>query len=210
MLCVFCSNRANKVEELEAVAQELSQTNVVGNIHLFNLFLPLVLKGKVKKVIAISTGVADIDLTNQLEIENVALYAASKASLNVIVSKFNAQYKKDGVLFLSISPGLVEVGHHVDGTSSSSLLRSLLAPFASRNVSRNNSRLMLSETIATPEQVQGLMAFAGKLTAYAPHFKGPITPEESVKAVRSVWEKASIEGGYGGAFVSHLGNKQWV
>lgn len=52
--------------------------------------------------------------------------------------------------------------------------------------------------------------FAGKLASYAPHFKGPITPEESVKAVRSVWEKASIEEGYGGAFISHLGNKQWV
>ena len=52
--------------------------------------------------------------------------------------------------------------------------------------------------------------FAGKLVSYAPDFKGPITPEESVKAVRSVWEKASIEEGYGGAFISHLGNKQWV
>jgi hypothetical protein len=54
------------------------------------------------------------------------------------------------------------------------------------------------------------MAFAGKLASYAPHFKGPITPEESVKAVRSVWEKASIENGHAGAFISHLGNKQWV
>lgn len=112
----FCSNRANKVEELEDVSQQLWKTNVVGNIHLFNLFLPLVLKGKVKKVIAISTGVADLDLTNQFEIDNVALYAASKAALNVIVAKFSAQYKKDGVLFFSISPGLVEVGHHADGT----------------------------------------------------------------------------------------------
>ena len=54
------------------------------------------------------------------------------------------------------------------------------------------------------------MSFAGKLASYAPHFKGPITTEESVKAVRSVWEKASIEDGFGGAFVSHFGNKQWV
>lgn len=168
---------ANKVEELEKCAQEVWQTNVVGNIHLFNLFLPLIMKGKVKKVIAISTGVADLDLTNQLDIETVALYAASKAGLNMIVSKFSAQYKKDGVLFLSISPGLVEVGRY--------------------------------ET-ATPEQMQNIMAFAGKLASYAPDFKGPITPEESVKLVRGVWEKASIEGGYGGSFISHLGNKQWV
>ena len=55
-----------------------------------------------------------------------------------------------------------------------------------------------------------MMKFAGKLVAYSPHFKGPITPEESVRHVRAIWEKASIEGGYGGAFISHLGNKQWV
>jgi NAD(P)-dependent dehydrogenase (short-subunit alcohol dehydrogenase family) len=122
MFCVFCSNRANKVEELEAVSQQLSQTNVVGNIHLFNIFLPLVLKGKVKKVVAISSGVADLDLINDLEIDTMPLYAASKASLNVIVAKFNAQYKRDGVLFLSISPGVVEVGRYVDSTLSTSLL----------------------------------------------------------------------------------------
>jgi hypothetical protein len=58
--------------------------------------------------------------------------------------------------------------------------------------------------------MQGFMSLAGKLVGYAPNFKGPITPEESVKAVRSVWEKASIDGGYGGAFISHLGSKQWV
>ncbi len=74
------------------------------------------MKGKVKKVIAISSGHADLDFINNLEMENSALYAASKAALNVIVAKFNAQYKKDGVLFLSISPGMVEVGHFANGT----------------------------------------------------------------------------------------------
>jgi NAD(P)-dependent dehydrogenase (short-subunit alcohol dehydrogenase family) len=168
---------SDKVEEVEAVSSQLWQTNVVGNIHLFHLFLPLVLKGNVKKVITISTGVADLDLTNDCEIDVGALYAASKAAMNIIVAKFNAQYKKDGVLFMSISPGLVEVGRYAD---------------------------------ATPEEIQGLMGLVGKLATYAPHFKGPITPEESVRHVRSTWEKASIEGGFGGAFVSHFGNKQWV
>lgn len=133
------------------------------------------LKGKVKKVITISTGLADIDFTNQYEADNGALYAASKAAMNVIVAKFNAQYKKDGVLFLAVSPGVVDVGR-----------------------------------TATPEQMQDLMGFMGRLVTYAPHFKGPISPEESVRHVRSTWEKASIEGGFGGAFISHLGNKQWV
>lgn len=107
-------NRSDKVEEVEAVSSQLLQTNVVGNIHLFHLFLPLVLKSKIKKAITISTGLADLDLTNDCEVDIGALYAASKAAMNVIVAKFNAQYKKDGVLFMSISPGLVEVGRYAD------------------------------------------------------------------------------------------------
>ena len=108
--------RADKVEELEDVSSKLFQTNVVGNIHLFNLFLPLVLKGKVKKVITISSGHADLEFINDSEIDTNALYSASKAAMNVIVAKFNAQYKKDGVLFVSMSPGVVEVGHFANGT----------------------------------------------------------------------------------------------
>lgn len=108
-------NRGDKVEELEAVSSQLWQTNVIGNVHLFHLFLPLVLKGKVKKVITLSTGLADIDLTNDVEIDIGSLYAASKAAMNVIVAKFNVQYKKDGVLFMAISPGVVEVGHYSNG-----------------------------------------------------------------------------------------------
>lgn len=74
------------------------------------------MNGKAKKVITISSGHADLDLVNSLEIENSALYAASKAAMNIIVAKFSAQYKKDGVLFVSISPGVVEVGHFANGT----------------------------------------------------------------------------------------------
>lgn len=109
-------NRSDKVEETEAVSSELFQTNVVGNMQLFHLFLPLVLGGKAKKVITISTGMADLDLINDCAIDVAPLYAASKAALNVIVAKFNAQFKKEGVLFLSISPGVVDVGQLKDGT----------------------------------------------------------------------------------------------
>ena len=73
------------------------------------------MKGKVKKVIAISSGHGDLDWINNNEVEVAPLYAASKAALNVIVAKFNAQYKKDGVLFFSISPGVVDVGHTDSG-----------------------------------------------------------------------------------------------
>jgi NAD(P)-dependent dehydrogenase (short-subunit alcohol dehydrogenase family) len=111
-------NRKDKVEELEAVSAQLSQTNV--------LALPFMTRGRKRlkrwmlptKVISISTGLADLDLTNDVEIDVGALYAASKAAMNVIMAKYNAQYKKDGVLFMSISPGVVEVGHYANSTYS--------------------------------------------------------------------------------------------
>lgn len=64
-------------------------------------------------------------------------------------------------------------------------------------------------TVTEAEQ-QSLAAVSAKFQQYAPHFKGPITAEESVKKVISVYEKASLANGDGGSFVSHLGTKQWL
>lgn len=64
--------------------------------------------------------------------------------------------------------------------------------------------------IASPEQMQGATGWLGKLATYAPEFKGPLPVEEGIRNIRKVWEEASIEGGYAGAFVSHFGNKQWL
>ncbi len=54
------------------------------------------------------------------------------------------------------------------------------------------------------------MALAAKFVQAYPHFKGPISPEESVKSVLAVVENASVERGDGGSYVSHYGNKQWL
>jgi len=102
--------RADSVDELEKVLTDLNQTNIIGNICLYNLFLPLVLKSNEKKVITLTSGHADLELINVYDLEISALYSAFKAALNVIVAKYSAQYKKDGVLFVSISPGVVDVG----------------------------------------------------------------------------------------------------
>lgn len=61
----------------------------------------------------------------------------------------------------------------------------------------------------TPQQLEAMGGMMAKFAEYAPHFKGPITPAESVRAVRSVWEKATVEEN-GGDFISHYGNKQWL
>jgi hypothetical protein len=49
--------------------------------------------------------------------------------------------------------------------------------------------------------------FGRRLAAYAPGFRGRISAAE---AVLGVIEKASLEAGDGGRFVSHLGGKQWL
>jgi hypothetical protein len=44
---------------------------------------------------------------------------------------------------------------------------------------------------------------------YKPGFTGPITPKESVEHVLKLVHRATIEE-FGGKFVSHFGNKQWL
>lgn len=61
-----------------------------------------------------------------------------------------------------------------------------------------------------PEHQAGLQKMAGAFAQYAPDFKGPATPESSVKDVLSVINKSSVANGDGGSFVSHFGNKQWL
>lgn len=64
-------------------------------------------------------------------------------------------------------------------------------------------------TLVSEEQAKGAIAMGAKFAEYAPHFKGPITPEESVKKLIPIIENASAEKD-GGSFVSHFGNKQWL
>lgn len=102
---------ADKPEFFAEEYRNVFDTGVLGNINLYNLFLPQILKGKVKKVIFTSSGHADLDFVNAFDIDVCSVYSAGKAAMNIINAKYSAQYKKDGVLFLSISPGMVDVGH---------------------------------------------------------------------------------------------------
>lgn len=87
------------------------QTNVVGNIHLFNTFLPLIKRGQTKKIVTISTGMADIDTAVNLELVTGAAYSISKAAMNMAITKFHAEFKSEGILFMGVCPGNVDTGH---------------------------------------------------------------------------------------------------
>lgn len=190
------SKRGEQPEALEENLIKCFKINTVSNIHLFNLFMPLILKGDVKKVIAISSGHASLDAISNLEIEVAPLYTISKAGLNAAVAKFSAQYAKDGVLFMSICPGMVDTGHFANG----------MFDFVLTFCWTWQSDLLL----ATEEQLKGLAGMLGAFARYAPNFKGPSPPETAVQDVLSVMEKASVKGGDGGTFVSHYGNQQWL
>ncbi|KAK2615241.1 hypothetical protein N8I77_002009 [Diaporthe amygdali] len=97
--------------ELDEYFIKYLRTNALANIHLFNLFMPQILKGQVKKVVTISSGMGDMDFTKDYDVLEAPLYSTSKAAMNMISAKFSAQYKEQGVLFLAICPGMVEVGH---------------------------------------------------------------------------------------------------
>jgi NAD(P)-dependent dehydrogenase (short-subunit alcohol dehydrogenase family) len=94
---------------------ESFKVNTIGLINTVQAFLPLVRNGFVKKVVNLSSGMADINLINEAEIPVATPYAASKAAANVVIAKYNAALKHEGILFLSISPGFVATESNLKG-----------------------------------------------------------------------------------------------
>lgn len=191
--------------KVEADFLKSFEINVLGVYRTVSAFLPLIQKGTLKKVVCISTGMADngtsspslqklfpgisppglivclfdakIDMVSRFSIAISAPYAVSKAALNMLVAKYDAAYAKEGILFMAISPGLVNTA---EGKT------------------------------YTQEELAGVKAMVEQFKEYAPDFQGAISPAESVEKVLQVVDKASIGHGDGGSFVSHLGNKQWL
>ncbi len=58
-------------------------------------------------MISLSSGVGDLDFTLAAELPISVPYSISKAALNMAVVKYAVKYKHQGIVFLAISPGLV-------------------------------------------------------------------------------------------------------
>jgi len=84
-----------------------AEINVIGNIYAINAFLPLIRTGKAKKIASISSGHADLDLILEGEIASSVVYSAMKAAVNVVIAKYAAELKPEGIKLLSLSPGAV-------------------------------------------------------------------------------------------------------
>jgi len=159
--------------DLEDAHMSTYKTNVLGVAHTTNAFLPLIRKGQLKKVITISSGMADDELINQFSIPHQASYSMSKSAVNTLVAKYNAAYgKKEGILFLAISPGLVDTG-------------------------------FVDTSQLDQEQQQVMQHLMGAFSEYAPDFKGPIQPDESAGMVADVIDKATVETMGGGFVSHH-------
>lgn len=159
---------------------------------------------------------ADLDFTLNFSIPTAAPYSISKAALNMMIVKYHNVYKGEGILFMGVSPGLVDTGEdkicefcffcclHLQLRS---FLWSLIRfPYPPPHV------LLPTPTNSptdTPEELEGLKKMVGAFKEYAPNFEGPITPQQSVDMVLKVIDEATLEKN-GGGFVSHYGNKQWL
>lgn len=173
------------------------RVNTLGLIHSIQAFLPLIRKGTTKKVANISTGMADLDLINATDVEVAGPYAVSKAASNVVVSKYSAAHKQEGILFLSISPGYVATERNFQAAESKILVI----------IDERLSNHADESSVGDAKKAQEL---GRKFATYAPHFTRMLTTEESVSSILNVIDQKSVAGGDGGKFISHLGSQQWL
>ncbi|KAG2350947.1 NAD(P)-binding protein [Suillus weaverae] len=81
------------------------KVNVIGVIRTINTFLELLKNGTAKKVVTLTSGLADIEVTVRAQFAACAPYSISKAAVNMVNAKYAAQYEE--FVFLALSPGLV-------------------------------------------------------------------------------------------------------
>jgi NAD(P)-dependent dehydrogenase (short-subunit alcohol dehydrogenase family) len=97
-----------KIESISAALHEAVEHNILGLMYATNAFLPLVKTGTQKKIIVLSSGLADIDFIRKAGVPYAIPYSVSKAALNVVVAKYAALLKDEGIKFLALSPGWVD------------------------------------------------------------------------------------------------------
>lgn len=70
--------------------------------------------------------------------------------------------------------------------------------------------LKANSITASEEENQALYAIGEKFKKVSADFNGPTAADVTIGQVMAVIEKASVEAGDGGTWVSQFGNKQWL
>ncbi|KAI0088541.1 hypothetical protein BDY19DRAFT_948116 [Irpex rosettiformis] len=132
------------------------RTNAVGPINTINAFLPLLRAGTTKKCLAISTSMGSPRFTNANDFSTFSGYAMSKAALNLAMAKYACQFRDEGLVFLTISPGLVKT---MVGTKEE--VDAAYAIFDRMNREKNPD---FEGAITTEQSVSDILALLDKVT----------------------------------------------
>ncbi|EEA26696.1 hypothetical protein TMatcc_005020 [Talaromyces marneffei ATCC 18224] len=95
-------------EAVRAAFEPSLVTAIYGGLWATNAFLPLIEKGSQKKIVHISTAMADTDFINKTGISYGVAYSVAKAGMNVQVAKYAAELAPKGIKVLALSPGWVD------------------------------------------------------------------------------------------------------
>ncbi|RFU25214.1 hypothetical protein B7463_g11125, partial [Scytalidium lignicola] len=102
------SEFTGKEDLITTTMTESLKVNVLGIIFSINAFLPLVRKSDIKKITVISSVLADLELAQKSNIPFFVTYSSMKAALNMVVVKYAAELKDEGIVVFSLSPGVVD------------------------------------------------------------------------------------------------------
>ncbi|TVY71332.1 putative oxidoreductase, partial [Lachnellula suecica] len=91
--------------DLKLFSEELNLM-IINNTILIRSFLPLIRKGKPGKLIFISSVLGSVELAATLPTLNDA-YSVSRAALNMLIRKWGAALKSEGISSAIVHPGLV-------------------------------------------------------------------------------------------------------
>nr|A0A455LLX2.1 RecName: Full=Short-chain dehydrogenase/reductase atnB; AltName: Full=Arthripenoid biosynthesis cluster protein B [Arthrinium sp.]AYO60875.1 carbonyl reductase AtnB [Arthrinium sp.] len=101
-----------KEKELKEEIDACMNVNLLGAINSINCFLPLIRNGELKKIIYITSPSGDAEFTRKCGVTVTVGYSITKAAMNLVMSKYAAELKGEGIKTLSLSPGWVDT----DGT----------------------------------------------------------------------------------------------
>ncbi|KAE8151182.1 hypothetical protein BDV25DRAFT_153038 [Aspergillus avenaceus] len=81
------------------------KVNVVGAHNVTRALLPLLQKGKSKKIANISSAYGSMTAAESSAFAPCPAYKISKASLNALTVQYALSYKEEGFVFMAVSPG---------------------------------------------------------------------------------------------------------
>lgn len=84
--------------------------NVIAMMSVTNTFLPLIRRGAGRRIIVLTTALADVNLTLAVGMTYHIPHSASKAAMNVVLAKMAIELQKQEIVLVGISPGWVSRG----------------------------------------------------------------------------------------------------